>query len=90
MRDKKVPGSSAIVSATLDEVRIWSVEGQRIGQFGHDRWDLSFEIKHSFDEDADASSLDDDEEGEWRGRYQLTSLHFVSHCVCSCTWQTWS
>ena len=85
LRDKEVPGSSAIVSATLDEVRIWSVEGQRIGQFGHDRWDLSVGINHSFDEDADASSPDDDEEGEWRGWSPLTSLHSVSYCDCSCT-----
>ena len=66
LRDNDVAGSAAILSATLDEVRIWSVEGQRIGQFGRDRWDLSVGIRHSFDEldeEGEASPLDDDEEG---------------------------
>lgn len=41
LNDEQVLGSAAIITATLDEIRIWSIEGQLIGQFGSDHWDLS-------------------------------------------------
>jgi len=41
LNDEQVLGSAAIITATLDEIRIWSIEGRLIGQFGSDQWDLS-------------------------------------------------
>ena len=45
LNDEQVLGSAAIVTATLDEIRIWGIEGQLIGQFGSDYWDLSVPSK---------------------------------------------
>jgi len=41
----QVLGSAAIVTATLNEIRIWSMEGERIGQFGRDHWDIAVGMK---------------------------------------------
>lgn len=77
LQDDQIAGSAAIVTATLDEIRIWSIEGQRIGQFGRDRWDLSVGIEHSFDdeeEDDPASNIDDDNEEDTGLNERLSKL----------------
>lgn len=93
LRDNDVAGSAAILSATLDEIRIWSVEGQRIGQFGRDRWDLSVGIRHSVDEEGEASPLDDDEEGRGCPIAFWWLLQQARFCICDGlymhTRQTW-
>ena len=41
LKDANILGAAAIVTATLRETRIWSIEGQLIGQFGSGSWDVS-------------------------------------------------
>jgi len=77
LQDDQIMGSAAIVTATLDEIRIWSIEGQRIGQFGRDRWDLSVCIENSFDEDEDfdlASNVSDEDEEDMGLNERLSRL----------------
>ena len=76
LNDDNVIGSAAIITATLDEIRIWSIEGEHIGQFGRDQWDLSVGIKALL---VDKEALENDVPDEQDiGMSELLSSLWVS------------
>ena len=76
LNNDKILGSAAIVTATLDELRIWTLEGELIGQFGREQWDLSVGIKtQMLDDDSILDAVDDDEDA---GMSEVLSRLWIS------------
>ena len=56
-------GSSVLITASHHEMRMWTVEGDFVGQFGRENWDLTSGVKNRLRKDdiADEPFMEEDE-----------------------------